>query len=195
MRETLLTIRYLERATKRGSNQFRSFKCDKKPHSSLAGNTCNARAKELNLVLSRNEAQAALLAKLSRVSNRVSNGLDTVTWSFTTSHFTAPFIFSLHISPAVTCLASGVWTPLLSAPHPHNVIYVAGVRYRQISAGHTSPFSSGGSATYGGAECFSENKRSKDKFRKSIEGSLDCRDAFKFVNVFGCHSWGSNGRI
>ncbi len=195
MRETLLTIRYLERATKRDSNKYRSFKDEKKPDSSLAGNTCNASEKRLNLLLSRNEALAALLAKLSRVSNRVSNGLDTLTWSFTVSHFSVPFLFSLHISPAVTCLASGVWTPLLPAPHPHNVIYVAGVRYRQISAGHTSPFSSGGSATHGGAECFSEYKRSKDKFRKRIEGSLDCRDDFKFVNVFSCHYWGSNGRI
>ena len=194
MRETLLTSRYFLRPLKIGSDQYRGFEYKQEVHSSLSSNTCNAWKQRLNLGLFRNEALAALLTKLKRVSNRVFDGLDTLTRYFTTLYFTVPSLFSLDTSPAVTCLASGVWTPLLPAPHPHNVIYVDGVRYRQISAGHTHPYSVGGSATIGGTESFSDNRGNNDKFRKRNNSLARGENNIKIVQIVSLYVWSSDGR-
>ena len=166
MRENLLTSERFVRSLKATSSQCRGVKVNKRRTLSTLPDACNALVGELNLVLSTNEALTALLGKVKRVSNRVFNGLDTITKHFSTSYYTAPFLFSLDTSPAVTCLAAGVWTPLLPAPHPHNVRYVDGVRYRQISAGHNSPYSVGGSAAIGGTGYFSFKKQSDLSERK-----------------------------
>ena len=194
MRETLLTSRYFLRALKIGSDQYRDCENKQEVHSSLSSNTCNAWKQRLNLGLSRNEALAAFLANLRRVSNRVFDGLDTLTRYFSTLYCTAPCLFSLDKSPAVTCLASGVWTPLLTAPHPHNVIYVDGVRYRQVLAGHTHPYSVGGSETIGGTESFSVNKANKDKFRKRNNSLVRGENNIKLVQILGIQLWSSDGR-
>ena len=165
-----------------------------KSYSRVSHKACFTVLEGLNLVLSKNKAIAALLVKVKRLSNRVCNGLDTLTTSFPTSYYTATFLFSLDISTAVTCLATGVWTPLLPAPHPHNVRYVDGVRYRQISAGHTSPSYVGGSATIGGTESFSVNKANKDKFRKGNNSLARGVNNFRLGQVVSLYVWSSDGR-
>ena len=167
MREKLLTSRYCIKALNINSDQYLRFKEAMKSYLNVYRNVCIVLKEGLNLVLSKNEALAALLGKVKRVSNRVLNGLDTQRRNLSTSYCTATFQFSLDTSPAVTCLATGVWTPLLPAPHPHNVRYVDGVRYRQISAVRNSPYSVGGSAAIGGTGYFSFNEREVNKFKRS----------------------------
>ena len=166
MRENLLTSGTFVRSLKATSSQYRGVEANRRHTLSTLPGACKALVDELNLELSKNKAVAALLTRMKKVSNRVFIGFDTFTRYNSTSYCTAPFLFSLDTSPAVTCLATGVWTPLLPAPHPHNVRYEAGVRYRQISAGHNSPYSVGGSATISGTGYFSFKKLSNESERK-----------------------------